>query len=258
MPAQPCPHRRHPHRSGFKKFVRERAKARPKQRRWAHYDDGSGNSQCPRCDKGQHRRCLRLPHCKANERSPAGINKRREGECARARGRGARGRARTRGARGRAARGRVAACLHLKCSFAIVVVCRACEEARHQGGSPACQGGLPRGHGVVDAPAAPRRRFRGRFRRRPRRRPRWLAAARMSARRRNGAPCGSVWAALAVFGVWGCASGDASGGASGGGGAMGGSGASSGGGASGAVSAGSGGRRVVVAGGGWWCVGRVI
>lgn len=28
---------------------------------------------------------MRLPHCKANERSPAGINKRREGECARAR-----------------------------------------------------------------------------------------------------------------------------------------------------------------------------
>jgi hypothetical protein len=78
-PAHPCPHRRHTRRSGFKKFVRERAKARPKQRRWAHYDDGSGdNSQCPRCDKGQHRRCLRLTHCKANERSPAGINKRRE------------------------------------------------------------------------------------------------------------------------------------------------------------------------------------
>ena len=51
-PAHPCPHRRHTRRSGFKKFVRERAKARPKQRRWAHYDDGSGdNSQCPRCDR---------------------------------------------------------------------------------------------------------------------------------------------------------------------------------------------------------------
>jgi len=129
-PAHPCPHRRHTRRSGFKKFVRERAKARPKQRRWAHYDDGSGdNSQCPRCDKGQHRRCLRLTHCKANERSPAGINKRREGECSRL-------------AR---ARGRAAACLHLKCSWrssscaerakkrAIKAAVRRAKEAFHEG-----------------------------------------------------------------------------------------------------------------------------
>ena len=67
-------------RSGFKKFVRNRAKARPKPRRWAHFDDSSGGaSQCPRCDKGLHRRCLRLKHCTAKERSPPGINKRRQG-----------------------------------------------------------------------------------------------------------------------------------------------------------------------------------
>ena len=68
-------------RSGFKKFVRERAKARARPRRWAHFDDASGDAtQCPRCDRGLHRRCLRLKHCTAKERSPAGINKTKQGE----------------------------------------------------------------------------------------------------------------------------------------------------------------------------------
>ena len=39
--------------------------------------------QCPRCDRGLHRRCLRLKHCTAKDRSPAGTNKREQGACAR-------------------------------------------------------------------------------------------------------------------------------------------------------------------------------
>ena len=48
--------------------------------------DGPRERQCDRCDKDKHRRCARLPHCKARARSPAGINKREQG-AARARAR---------------------------------------------------------------------------------------------------------------------------------------------------------------------------
>jgi len=37
-------------------------------------------AQCLRCDRGQHRRCARIPgHCVALERSPNGINRRKRG-----------------------------------------------------------------------------------------------------------------------------------------------------------------------------------
>ena len=36
-------------------------------------------TQCERCDRGQHRVCRRLPHCKAGPRSPRGVNKREKG-----------------------------------------------------------------------------------------------------------------------------------------------------------------------------------
>jgi len=39
-------------------------------------------TQCPRCDKGQHAKCLRLAHCTAKERSPPGINKRKQARAA--------------------------------------------------------------------------------------------------------------------------------------------------------------------------------
>ena len=34
--------------------------------------DGTAATQCPRCDRGKHRRCLRLNHCIA--RNPPGVN----------------------------------------------------------------------------------------------------------------------------------------------------------------------------------------
>ena len=41
--------------------------------------DGPRTTQCPRCDRGQRRRCLRLAHCTARVRSPPGVNKRDHG-----------------------------------------------------------------------------------------------------------------------------------------------------------------------------------
>ena len=39
----------------------------------------TARQDCERCDRGQHVRCRRLPHCFARERSPRGINKRQTG-----------------------------------------------------------------------------------------------------------------------------------------------------------------------------------
>ena len=44
-------------------------------RRGSPYD-GARPSQCLKCDRGQHRRCARLPHCWARFRSPNGIRRR--------------------------------------------------------------------------------------------------------------------------------------------------------------------------------------
>ena len=62
-------------RSKFKAFVKRRLRTRP--RRWAHFED-SPATQCPRCDKGQHRSCIRLKYCKAKDRSPPGTGNKRE------------------------------------------------------------------------------------------------------------------------------------------------------------------------------------
>ena len=40
--------------------------------------DASPARQCLRCDKGLHRRCERLAHCTAQQRSPDGVSKRKE------------------------------------------------------------------------------------------------------------------------------------------------------------------------------------
>ena len=43
--------------------------------------DASPAGQCAACDRGLHRRCDRLGvHCTARQRSPAGVNKRKEGK----------------------------------------------------------------------------------------------------------------------------------------------------------------------------------
>lgn len=66
-------------RSRFKKFCKLRAaRAGVKTKRGSPFD-GLRLTQCPRCDRGQHRRCLRLPHCLAPRRSVNGINKREQG-----------------------------------------------------------------------------------------------------------------------------------------------------------------------------------
>jgi len=64
-------------RSKFKAFVKKRLRTRP--RRWAHFED-SPATQCPRCDKGQHRACIKLQHCTAKDRSPPGTGNKREKE----------------------------------------------------------------------------------------------------------------------------------------------------------------------------------
>jgi len=66
-------------RSKFKAFVKRRLRTRP--RRWAHFED-SPATQCPRCDKGQHRASIKLKHCTAKDRSPPGTGNKRE-KCAR-------------------------------------------------------------------------------------------------------------------------------------------------------------------------------
>ena len=45
----------------------------------SHLDESRAR-QCDRCDKNLHRRCEKLKHCTARQRSPPGINKRKQGE----------------------------------------------------------------------------------------------------------------------------------------------------------------------------------
>ena len=63
-------------RSRFKKYCKERARRRGTNVRRGSPYDGARPSQCLKCDRGQHRRCARLPHCWARFRSPNGIRRR--------------------------------------------------------------------------------------------------------------------------------------------------------------------------------------
>ena len=58
------------------KFCRERARRRGTNVRRGSPYDGARPSQCLKCDRGQHRRCARLPHCWARFRSPNGTRRR--------------------------------------------------------------------------------------------------------------------------------------------------------------------------------------
>ena len=58
------------------KFCRERARRRGTNVRRGSPYDGARPSQCLKCDRGQHRRCARLPHCWARFRSPNGVRRR--------------------------------------------------------------------------------------------------------------------------------------------------------------------------------------
>ena len=144
-----------PCRSRFKKFVRERAAKLRRPKRKAHYEDlGAGESQCPRCDKGLHRKCLRLKHCTAKERSPAGINKRNQGESSL--------HARTRSPVSAPANVcSLASMGDLICAYmltsALVGVLRACQEEGYQGRRQACQGSFSYWCRFMDAQIALRR-----------------------------------------------------------------------------------------------------
>ena len=66
-----------PGRSRFKKHCRRRAKLLGTNHICGNpFDVDNVPSQCMRCDRGQHRPCDRLLHCRAKYRSPNGVNKR--------------------------------------------------------------------------------------------------------------------------------------------------------------------------------------
>ena len=64
------------YRSRFKKFCKQRQARRGVNAFPGSPYDGLTPSQCLRCDRGQHRPCVRLPTCQAGIRSANGINKR--------------------------------------------------------------------------------------------------------------------------------------------------------------------------------------
>ena len=64
-------------KSKFKAYCRKRAKLLGRNiRRGSPFDPDNRPSQCARCDRGMHRRCERLPHCRARFRSPNGVRRR--------------------------------------------------------------------------------------------------------------------------------------------------------------------------------------
>ena len=63
-------------RSRFKKFCKERAGMPGVKIKRGSALDAQTAAQCPRCDRGQHRRCIRGFYCAARERSPPGCCKR--------------------------------------------------------------------------------------------------------------------------------------------------------------------------------------
>ena len=70
-------HKRSRAKSRHKKYCRERAKRLGTNvRRGNPFDMDNRPTVCLRCDRGQHRRCERLPHCRARFRSPSGLNRR--------------------------------------------------------------------------------------------------------------------------------------------------------------------------------------
>lgn len=73
------------HRSRNKKYCKERQGRTGVKVKVGSHLDGPAAQQCPRCDRGKHRRCLHLKHCTAQVRSPPGVVKREQGACARTR-----------------------------------------------------------------------------------------------------------------------------------------------------------------------------
>jgi len=67
------------HRSRRKKYAKEKAgRVGVKIKRGSHLEP-STDSQCPRCDKDLHKKCIRGPKCGGvRQRSPPGVNKREQ------------------------------------------------------------------------------------------------------------------------------------------------------------------------------------
>ena len=62
-----------------KHHEKQREKIGKKVKLGSHLD-GPTATQCPRCDGGKQRRCLKLPHCTARHRSPPGTKKKKKGK----------------------------------------------------------------------------------------------------------------------------------------------------------------------------------
>lgn len=63
-------------RSRFKKYCKIRAGMSGVKIKRGSALEATTAGQCPRCDRGQHRRCIRGAYCAARERSPPGCCKR--------------------------------------------------------------------------------------------------------------------------------------------------------------------------------------
>ena len=67
-------------KSGFRKFCKKRAKRLGTNARAGNpFEVGNRPTVCFRCDRGQRRKCARLPHCRAKFRSPPNVNRREQG-----------------------------------------------------------------------------------------------------------------------------------------------------------------------------------
>jgi len=65
--------------NNWRKFCKQRRNQRGVNPTLGASWDDVQVGQCPRCDKGQRRKCWRLPHCSARRRSPNGTNRREQG-----------------------------------------------------------------------------------------------------------------------------------------------------------------------------------
>ena len=67
-------------RARFSKYCKNRAKRLGTNARAGNpFEVGNRPTVCPKCDRGQRRKCARLPHCRAKFRSPPSVNRREQG-----------------------------------------------------------------------------------------------------------------------------------------------------------------------------------
>ena len=74
------PNKRARKKSRFAKYCKNRAKRLGTNSRAGNpFEVGNHPTVCPKCDRGQRRKCARLPHCRAKLRSPPNVNRREQG-----------------------------------------------------------------------------------------------------------------------------------------------------------------------------------